>query len=132
MRKTIILTLILAFSMGMRAADFDYLVFTMTDGSQKTVAASNLTMTFSEGSLIASNGTSVLATLDLSLLSSMEFSSATSDDTAIRYIDTNTLITDDATTIYDMNGRVMPNNQQLPQGIYIVSNNRQTIKVHIK
>lgn len=132
MRKAIILSLLSILSIGMRAADYEYLVFTMTDGTQQAVTASDLTITFSGNNLIAASGNSTLATISLTSLSSMEFSSTTTDDTGIRCIDTNSLITDDNTVIYDMSGRMMPKNASLPKGAYILKNDIRTIKVQIK
>lgn len=117
-------------SIGAQAADFEYLVFTLSDGTKKAVTASNLTIQFSEGNLLASSGNELLATLPLATLSEMEFSN---DNTSgINTLSANTLITDSNTVIYDMNGRQMPSMAQLPKGVYILKNNNKTIKVSIK
>ena len=115
---------------GIRAAQYDYLVFTLTDGTTKTVAASNLTISFSDENLIAASGSETLATLPLAQLTQMEFS--TDDPTGITTLSTNTLTTDEATIIYDMNGRQIPAGTSLRSGMYIVKTKSRTVKVYIK
>lgn len=124
-----ILTLLCVLAMGTRAADYQYLVFTMADGTQQAVTASNLTITFNDGNMIASSDTETLATIALSALATMEFQNTTS---GIQTISADTLITDDATVVYDMNGRMMPKEAALPKGIYILKNGNKTIKMQIK
>ena len=130
MKKTIILSLLCALSIGLRAADYQYLVFTLSDGTTQAVTATNLSITFSGGNLIASSGNVTLATLPLASLTQMEFSNDSA--AGIQGISANQLITDAATTIYDLNGRQMPQGAALPKGVYILKNNSRTIKVNIQ
>lgn len=139
MKKTIILTLLcIVSSMSMRAADYQYLVFTMNNGSTLAVTATDLTISFANDNLIATSGNETLATLPLATLVSMEFSNdngttainVVSTDRAV--IDVNSIITDANTAIYDMQGRMMPQDSALPKGTYIVKNNNRTIKVNIR
>lgn len=139
MKKTIILTLLcIVSSMSMRAADYQYLVFTMNNGSTLAVTATDLTISFANDNLIATSGNETLATLPLATLASMEFSNdngitainVVSADGAI--LDVNSIITDSNTAIYDMQGRMMPQGSALPKGTYIVKNNNRTIKVNIR
>lgn len=130
MKKIILITMLAILTTGMRAAQYDYLVFTLTDGTTKTVAASNLTISFSDGNLIAASGSETLATLSLAQLTQMEFS--TDDPTGITTLSTNTLTTDEATAIYDMNGRQIPTGTSLRSGMYIVKTKSRTIKVYVK
>lgn len=125
-----ILTLLCALCLGAQAADYDYLVFTMNDNTTKTVAASNLTMSFSDGKLTVTNGSNTLATITLADLAKMEFSNT--ETTGISTISTDQLTIDETTQIYDLNGRQVPHNTQLTRGIYIVKTNGRTIKVQIK
>ena len=74
MKKLMLFTCLCFLSIGAQAADFEYLVFTLSDGTKKAVTASNLTIQFSEGNLLASSGNELLATLPLATLSEMEFS----------------------------------------------------------
>ncbi len=139
MKKTIILTLLcIVSSISMRAADYQYLVFTMNNGSTLAVTATDLTISFANDNLIATSGNETLATLPLATLASMEFSNdnattainAASADGAV--LDINSIITDANTAIYDMQGRMMPQGSALPKGTYIVKNNNRTIKVNIR
>ena len=139
MKKTIILTLLcIVSSMSMRAADYQYLVFTMNNGSTLAVTATDLTISFANDNLIATSGNETLATLPLATLASMEFSND-NGITAINVVnadgavlDVNSIITDAKTAIYDMQGRMMPQDSALPKGTYIVKNNNRTIKVNIR
>lgn len=139
MKKTIILTLLcIVSSMSMRAADYQYLVFTMNNGSTLAVTATDLTISFANDNLIATSGNETLATLPLATLASMEFSND-NGTTAINVVsadgavlDVNSIITDANTAIYDMQGRMMPQGSALPKGTYIVKNNNRTIKVNIR
>ena len=139
MKKTIILTLLcIVSSMSMRAADYQYLVFTMNNGSTLAVTATDLTISFANDNLIATSGNETLATLPLATLASMEFSND-NGITAINVVnadgavlDVNSIITDANTAIYDMQGRMMPQGSALPKGTYIVKNNNRTIKVNIR
>jgi hypothetical protein len=139
MKKTIILTLLcIVSSMSMRAADYQYLVFTMNNGSTLAVTATDLTIFFANNNLIATSANETLATLPLATLTSMEFSNdnattainAASADGAV--LDVNSIITDANTAIYDMQGRMMPQGSALPKGTYVVKNNNRTIKVNIR
>ena len=132
MRKTILLFCLFGLlSTNTRAADtYDYVVFTLTNGTKQAVSSSNLTITFSDGNLVASNPTKTLATIPLASLSSMEFS--TEDSTGIEETMIDFLTTDDSVTIYDMNGRQMPDKANLPKGVYILKTNNKTIKIQLK
>lgn len=121
--------------MTSRAADegYQYLVFTMTDGTATAVTASNLNISFSDDNLIATSGEETLATLPLASLAKMEFSTEAPTPTGIQNISVDKLITDDSVTIYDINGRQMPRNTQLTKGVYIVKTaTGKTIKTYIK
>lgn len=131
MKKTIILMLLtILSSMSMRAADYQYLVFTLNDGTTKAITATDLTFTFTNDNLVATGGGETLATLPLTQLAYMEFSSDGTTD--INQINVNQIITDANTVIYDMQGRQMPQGSSLPKGVYIVKNSNRTIKVNIK
>lgn len=130
MKKILLTLLLFAGTLSLGAAQYDYLVFTLTDGTTKTVAAANLTISFSDGNLIAASGSETLATLSLAQLTQMEFS--TDDPTGITTLSTNTLTTDEATAIYDMNGRQIPTGTSLKNGMYIVKTKSRTVKVYIR
>ncbi len=130
MKKLMLFTCLCLLSIGAQAADFEYLVFTLSDGTKKAVTASNVSIQFSEENLQVSSGDDVLATLPLASLIEMEFSNE--GTTGIESVSVNQLITDSNTVIYDMNGRQMPSMAQLPKGVYILKSNNKTIKVSIK
>lgn len=130
MKKAIILFLFGALVGSVRAADYNYLVFTLTDGTTQAVASGSLTITFADGNLVAANGSSTLATIPLALVSKMEFSN--DGTTAISTITVDTLLTDQTAEVYDMSGRRMPSGSSLPKGVYILKTNGRTIKVQIR
>ena len=130
MKKTILLTLLSILTMGMRAADYQYLVFTMNDGTTQAVTASNIAISISGDNLVVSTTTETLATLPLASLTQMEFSN--DGTTGISQITANQLTTDEDTVIYDLNGRQMPSGAALPKGVYIVKNQNKTLKVTIR
>ena len=122
-----ILTLLCALYMGARAADYNYLVFTLNDGSEQAIVANGLNITFTDGNLVAATASETLATIPLATLQKMQFSENT---TGISDLPTDG--DDDIKAIYDLQGRMMPLDTQLPKGTYIVKTSRRTIKVHVK
>ena len=131
MKKSMLMTLLCIFSgLTMRAGDYQYLVFTLSNGTTQAVTATDLSIAFTGDNLVATSGNETLATLPLSTLASMEFSN---DDTSgIESISVNQLTTDSNTVIYDLNGRQMPKDTTLPKGVYILKNSNKTIKVNIR
>ena len=115
------------------ADDYPYLVFQNADGSVKTVAVESLTITFSDGKLLATNvaGTETFA---LSDLSKMYFSS---DATGIEEIENGKWKMENS-EIFSISGQKMSNvksqvaNGQMPKGIYVVKENGKTRKVIVK
>lgn len=129
MKKTILIALLGALTTGASAGDYQYLVFTTASGTQ-AVAASNLTLSISGTNLVAASGTETLATIPLSDLTKMEFS--TDGTTGISTLKATDLTLDDTTEVYDLNGRRMPTGGNLPTGVYIVKTNGRTIKVAVR
>lgn len=129
MKRTLILTLLAALHLGLRAADYKYLVFTLTDHTERAIASENLNITFSDGNLVATNGTTTLATIPLSSLSEMVFSET--GISGISLITTDGLATDQM-TVYDMNGRQIPAGTALPKGVYILKGQGRTIKMQVR
>ena len=122
-----ILTLLCALYLGARAADYNYLVFTLNDGSEQAIVANGLNITFTDGNLVAATASETLATIPFATLQKMQFSEST---TGISDLPTDG--DDDIKAIYDLQGRMMPLDTQLPKGTYIVKTSRRTIKVHVK
>lgn len=132
MKKTILMTMFCILSnLTMQAAEYQYLVFTMSDNTTTAITASNLTISFSNGSLIATSGSSTLATLTLADIQKMEFSNEGSA-TGIQTISANSLISDKSTIVYDLNGRQVSMRNPLPRGLYIVKNSKGSFKLQVK
>ena len=128
-RKLYILCLLAALSTGMRAADYSCLLFTLSDGTVQGITSTDLNMTFADGILTVTNGTNTLE-LNVVSLTKMEFTD--DDPTGISSIDLDSLEPTEATAIYDLSGRQMPQGRKLPQGTYIMKTNGMTIKVQIR
>ena len=128
MKRLMILTLLSVITLATRAADYNYLVFTLNDGSEQAIVATNISITFTDGNLVATTADETLATIPLTTLQKMQFSE--SNTTAISALPLDGQ--DDIKAIYDMQGRMMPLNTQLPKGTYIVKTSSRTIKVFVK
>ena len=128
MKRLMILTLLSVVTLATRAADYNYLVFTLNDGSEQAIVATNLSITFTDGNLVATTADETLATIPLTTLQKMQFSE--SNTTAISALPLDGQ--DDIKAIYDLQGRMMPLNTQLPKGTYIVKTSSRTIKVFVK
>ena len=70
MKRLLLASLALIAMQSGMAQSFDYLTFDKTDGTSVSLSASGLTLTFSDGNLLASDGT----TIPLASLSKMYFS----------------------------------------------------------
>jgi hypothetical protein len=73
MKKTILILTMLMGTFAADASDYPYLVFQTTGGSKQSIAVENLTLTISDGKLVAKNETTNQNYL-LSELSEMYFS----------------------------------------------------------
>ena len=105
---------------------YDYLVFSLQDGTSQSVTAVGTSITFSGTNAVVSNG-STKFTLSLADLTSMFFSSDAST-TGISTIDADGTSADngEATEIYTLNGvRV---DDMSKRGVYIVKKNGKTFK----
>ena len=128
MKRIMVLTMLWTLFMGARAADFNYLVFTLNDGSEQAIVATGLNITFTDGNLVATTANETLATIPLITLQKMRFSE--SNTTGISTL--STFSEDDIKAIYDLQGRMMPLDSQLPKGTYIIKTSDRTIKVFVK
>ena len=128
MKRLTILTLLSVITMATRAADYNYLVFTLNDGSEQAIVATNLNITFTDGNLVATTANETLATIPLATLQKMQFSESNTTDISGLQLDSQ----DDIKAIYDLQGRTMPLNTQLPKGTYIVKTSSRTIKVFVR
>ena len=128
MKKTMILTLLCALCMGAQAADYNYLLFTLNDGSEQAIVANNINITFTEGNLVATTADETLATIPLTSLQKMQFSETDATGISALPLDSN----DEIKAIYDLQGRMMSLDTQLPKGTYILKTSSRTIKVYVK
>ena len=134
MIKRFLLLLLMALPLVSAQADgFQFLAFQTQNGAVQTLPVTGLRITFSNGQLVATDGTSAL-TLPLSELSKMFFSE--SEVTAIESIAVSEGRNEGA--VYNLQGvRVgsIRNGemslQGLPRGIYIVTRQGRTEKISI-
>ena len=128
MKKIILILIIVMGTLTAQASDFTYLTFETTDGAKVSVPVSSLTITISGNTLTAGS-----QEFTLSNLKKMYFSN-TDQTTGIEEMANATL--DEATEIYDLNGRKMGNgewsNGKLPKGVYIVKTKNKTYKMLVK
>jgi hypothetical protein len=84
MKKTFLLAMLPLLMQEARAADYQYLVIAASDGTEQALTASGLTITFSDGKLVATSSSATVATIALSDLASMYFSNTDTgiEDTA--------------------------------------------------
>lgn len=129
-KKYFLLALLTILTSTLRASDYQYLVFTLTDGTTRSITAQDLTLTFTGGNLTAQSGTESL-TIPLTSLTKMAFSNDGST-TGISTISSDGIQTDADAEVYDLNGRRIPSNTTLQRGIYIIKRNGQTTKVQVK
>ena len=122
----LIIGLLMALNANMRAADYNYLVFTMTDGTTQSIAVTGLQLSFTNGNLAATNGTETL-TIPLTNMEKMAFSNDTT--TGISFtLDTST---NEGCDYYSLDGRRL-NSKPTQTGVYIVKAGTKTYKVTVK
>ena len=130
MRKAIILSLLTILTLGTRAADYEYLVFTLNDGTTQAVTATNLAISVGNDQLVVTdnNGTT-LATFPLASLTKMEFSNDSTTD--IHIVDRSALAIDENADIYDLQGRKVTR-EQMKRGVYVIKTKNGTHKVNVR
>lgn len=133
MDKLLILLFSLAISVTTMADDYTTLTFVSSDGSQTSVAASGLCITFADGQLVGENGNSSI-TLDLGQLQKMYFGQATGIVAAATADDGSS-----EATLYTLGGVKVGTfgtldeaRSQLRPGVYIVKTSNKTFKTTIK
>lgn len=105
------------------ADDYPYLVFETADGTKTAVSSTMLTITIKDGKLMA--GSKEFTLTDLNKM----YFSETGETTAIETVDVETL--DDATEIYDLQGRKVTK-AQMRRGVYVIKTKKGTRKVNVK
>ena len=127
-KKILILTILTALTITLKAADYNYLVFTLTDGTTQSITASNLTFQFADGNLTATSGSQTL-TIALASLAKMEFSNDSTTD--IHIVDRSALAIDENADIYDLQGRKVTR-EQMKRGVYVIKTKNGTHKVNVR
>lgn len=133
MRKTFITILTLLGIATTQAEDYPYMMFQTHDGTVQTLASASLTITFSNGNMVVSNGTEskVIALTDLS---KMFF---TSDPASVEATQTETM--NEPVEVFTMTGISMGKYESMKQaqatlerGIYVVKSKNKTLKITVK
>lgn len=126
MKKALLLFLMAMMgTMGMKAADYPYLTFELTDGSKASVSvSSDVAMTFSGSTLTIGS-----ETFTLTNLSKMYFS--TSDETTTGISALETADSNEIEAIYNLQGHKV-SRDQMQRGVYIVKTKKGTSKITVK
>jgi len=123
MKTIVVLLTLMMGTLAVQADNYTHLTFETTDGASISVEASSLTITISGTTLTAGN-----QSFTLSNLSKMYFTTADAT-TGIKAV--STLELDDATTVYDLNGRKVQKDQ-LKTGIYVIKTKNGNKKITVK
>lgn len=127
-KRLILSTMLLCAALTASAEDYAYLNIVKSDGTGISLSATEATLTFSEGYLVAGN-----ERILLSELKKMQFSNDPIGTTAISSLETNDGFSlNDADAIYDLNGRQLSGDGQLHKGIYIIKKGNLTKKIQVK
>lgn len=123
----LIMSLLMGLASNMKAADYDFLVFTMTDGTTQSIAVTGLQLSFTDGNLTATNGTETV-TIPLTDMQKMAFS-----NDATMGIDNSPLTMDNSQIIsyYTLDGCRL-NGKPTKKGVYIVKTDTKTFKMTIR
>ena len=124
MKKALLFILTMMGVMTAHAEDYTYLTFELTDGTKTSVSVSSLTLTISGTTLTAGTETFTLANL-----SKMYFS--TGDESTAGISEVMAADLDEATAIYDLQGRKVTKDQ-MRHGVYVIKTKQGTYKVNVK
>ena len=135
MKKRFMFLIFACLSGVMAHADtYPYLSFQKADGTVVSMSVESLTMTFSDGKLVASNGSDI-RTLMVAELSTMYFS--TTDATGIKEVPTSA--SDGEVEAFDLQGvslgkfsNLQGMKEKVKAGVYVVKANGKTQKIAIK
>ena len=127
MRRVLTIMTAVVFCMLTHAADYNYIIIETNDGTAYSLTATGQTITFANGNLVSSDGT----TIPLTALSKMYFS----ETSGVREID-NTTAADGAVTVYTTTGALVGRfdhataaNSTLRKGVFVL---KQQNGVYIK
>ena len=123
-KRLLTMSALAALSGHLMADEFGYMVFTLNDGTMKSITANGLTLSFTDGNLSAKSGNNEL-TIPLNSLKVMAFSK--NGVTAIG----DTMADDDSEEIYDLQGHRVTR-AEMRKGVYIIKTKNRTYKVNIR
>ena len=123
-KRLLTMSVLAALSGHLMADEFGYMVFTLNDGTMKSITANGLTLSFTDGNLSAKSGNNEL-TIPLNSLKVMAFSK--NGVTAIG----DTMADDDSEEIYDLQGNRVTR-AEMRKGVYIIKTKNRTYKVNIR
>lgn len=123
-KRLLTMSVLAALSGHLMADEFGYMVFTLNDGTMKSITASGLTLSFTDGNLSAKSGNNEL-TIPLNSLKVMAFSK--NCVTAIG----DTMADDDSEEIYDLQGHRVTR-AEMRKGVYIIKTKNKTYKLNIR
>lgn len=136
MKKTVLLVLGLVGTVMAHADDYTYLTFLDSNGTEQSVTATELVITFSNGQLIATDNSGKVTTIALSELNKMYFSNRT---TAIDGTEAEDSMKSQEVEVYTLEGTPIGNFENIQQarttlqkGIYVAKTASQAIKVAIQ
>ena len=98
----------------------------MTDGAKASVSVASLTLSINGNTLTAGSQTFTLANL-----SRMYFSATDETTTGIEEIESDKLLIDGSTEIYDLKGRKI-SKTEMKKGVYIVKTQNKTYKIIVR
>lgn len=126
MKKTLLLFLMAMMgTIGMKAADYPYLTFELTDGSKASVSvSSDVAMTFSGTTLTIGS-----ESFTLTNLSKMYFSASNETSTGISALEI--ADSDEVEAIYNLQGHKV-SRDQMQRGVYIIKTKKGTSKITVK
>lgn len=123
MKKLLLSLAVMGSTLAVHAGEYAYLTFETTDGAKVSVLASSLSIHISGANLTAGSQTFALENL-----SKMYFSDSDMT-TGISSITLSDL--DDASEIYDLNGRKV-SKSQLASGVYVIKNKSGNYKIAVR
>ena len=133
MRKALLLIITLLGFTATHAEDYAYLTIVGQDGSKTSLTAVGLSITFSDGNLVATNAyTDESKTIALSHLASMNFSNS-DETTGIGNIQADGDVNiGNADIIYTLQGQQLPSGTILAKGLYILKKGDVTRKAQVR
>lgn len=125
MKKLMMLLTFMVGTIGMKAADYPYLTFELTDGTKASVSvSSDVALAFSGTTLTIGS-----ESFTLTNLSKMYFSSSDETTTGISALETTD--SNEIEAIYDLQGYKVTRDQ-MRRGVYIIKTKKGTSKIAVK